>query len=193
MKGFFHDYSYSMIKMYVNQLAISIFGVVLAMAATAADNTALTIAAGAFSIAFYLFLLYTMTWEIGAKDRISVDTGRKPYRPHTGLLISLIANIPNLLVALIYSVLYPIMGTYKWAGTINATMNLISALTEGMYRGILSVIKVGDTQILKFWWSYFIIVIPALITVWIAYFAGFKNFRILAGFFNNKPQQGKMK
>ena len=76
MKNFFEKYSYSTIKMFVNQFAISIFGAVLAMAATAAGNNILTIVVSSFAILFYLFLIYTMTWEIGAKDKISVDTGR---------------------------------------------------------------------------------------------------------------------
>ena len=193
MKGFFKQYSYSIIKMFVNQFAISIFGVVLAMAAAAASNDILMLIVSIFSIAFYLFLIYTMTWEIGAKDRISVDIGKKPYRPHTGLLISLVANIPNLLIALLYSIAYPFMGAHKWAGNMNAIINVVSALIEGMYRGLLVTIHQpsGGEPILNMWWTYFVIVIPALITAWIAYFAGFKNFRMFAQYFNKKQNSDK--
>lgn len=192
MKKFFHQYSYSIIKMFVNQFAISLFGIVLAMATTAADSTALTIAFSIFSISFYLFLLYTMTWEIGAKDRISVDYKKQPYRPHTGLILGLIANIPNLLLAVLYSIAAPFMATYRWAGNMNAVLNLLSAILEGMYRGLLSVIYLpSGMPILNAWWSYFVIVIPALITTWLAYFAGFKNFRMLAAYFNKREQEKK--
>ena len=192
MKKFFHQYSYSIIKMFVNQFAISLFGIVLAMATTAADSTALTIAFSIFSISFYLFLLYTMTWEIGAKDRISVDYKKQPYRPHTGLVLGLIANIPNLLLAVLFSIAAPFMATHQWAGNMNAILNLLSAISEGMYRGLLSVIYLpSGMPILNVWWSYFLIVIPALITTWLAYFAGFKNFRMLAAYFNKKEQEKK--
>ena len=111
MKDFFSKYTYSTVKMFINQFAISIFGSVLSLATSAAENRVLSMVVSAFAIAFYLFLIYTMIWEIGAKDRISVDVGKMNYRPHTGLLLALIANIPNFLIAIVYSCVYPFMGT----------------------------------------------------------------------------------
>ena len=179
--------------MLVNQLAISIFGVVLAMAAMAANSDTLVIVVSAFSIIFYLFLIYTMSWEIGAKDRVSVDVGKKPYRPHTGVLVALVANIPNFVVAILYSIGYSSMGEKVWAGSMNAVLTAISALSEGMYRGLLTVWTIGGQSVFRFWWSYFLIILPSLLTAWIAYFAGFKNFRLVASYFNKKPDQGKKK
>ncbi len=193
MKAFFHDYLYSSVKMLVNQLAISIFGVVLAMAAMAAKSDTLTVVVSIFSIIFYLFLIYTMTWEIGAKDRVSVDIGKKPYRPHTGVLIALVANIPNFVIAFLYALGYSAMGEKVWAGSMNAVLTAISALTMGMYRGFLSVWTIGEFSAFRYWWSYFLIILPCLITAWVAYFAGFKNFRMVASYFNKKPDQGKKK
>ena len=75
--------------MFVNQFAISIFGVSLTFATTSAHGEAqgfdtLTVVVSILSVLFYLFLIYTLAWEIGAKDKISVDVGKKPYRPHLG-------------------------------------------------------------------------------------------------------------
>lgn len=193
MKSFFHDYLYSSVKMLVNQLAISIFGLVLALASMAANNDTLTMVVSIFSIIFYLFLIYTMSWEIGAKDRISVDIGKKPYRPHTGVLIALVANIPNFLVAILYSIGYSKMSIPSWQANMNGILNTISALSEGMYRGLLSIWMIGEHQAFYYWWSYFLIILPCLLTAWIAYFAGFKNFRLVASYFNKKPDQGKKK
>ena len=195
MKLFFRRNSYSMIKMFVNQFAISIFGLVLALATAAADNSVLTMVVSIFAICFYLFLIYTMTWEIGAKDRISVDIGKLAYRPHTGLLIALFANIPNILIAILYAIATPFSDTHAWAGNLCAVMMLVSGLLEGMYRGLLSVIYLPgtETSLIMAWWSYFLIVLPALITAWVAYFAGFKNFRMLAPYFTKKPHQGNRK
>ncbi len=186
------QYSYSVIKMFVNQFAISIFGVVLAMATAAANNNFLTIFVSVFSILFYLFLIYTMTWEIGAKDRISVDCGKKKYCPHTGIILSLCANIPNLILALLYTIAFPFMTTQRWAGNISAVVNVISAFVEGMYRGILAAITVsGDKTLLYYWWSYFLIIIPALLTAWFSYIMGFKNKRFVAGYFDPKTKKTK--
>ena len=116
MKSFFSQYSYGIIKMFVNQFAISIFGSVLAMATASAGNDILTVVVSVFAILFYLFLLYTMTWEIGAKDKISVDVKKKEYRPFTGLIMALIANIPNLIIATVFTIAYPFMNVAgSWA------------------------------------------------------------------------------
>ena len=195
MKPFFRRYSYSMIKMFVNQFAISIFGLVLALAITSADNSVLTMIVGIFAVCFYMFLIYTMTWEIGAKDRISVDIGKMAYQPHTGLIISLVANIPNILIAILYAFATPFSANHEWAGGMCAVLSVIADLVEGMYRGVLSVIHLPGTQnsIIMAWWSYFLIILPALITSWVAYFAGFKNFRMLAPYFTKKQNQGNGK
>ena len=186
MKSFFKQYSYSIIKIFVNQFAISIFGLVLALATTAAGNSALTAVISIFSVMFYLFLVYTMVWEIGATERISYDVGKREYKPHTGLLIALVANIPNFLIALLYAIASPFK--MSWGGNLCAVLHLISALLEGMYRGLMSVILIppAGTPLFSFWWAYFLITVPALIATWIAYFAGFKNFRLLARFFTKK-------
>ena len=189
MKGFFHQYSYSIVKMFVNQFAISIFGIVLAMATMAAENNILTLVVSIFSILFYLFLIYTMTWEIGAKDRISVDVGKMPYRPHTGLVLSLLANIPNFLIALLYTIAYP-FEEQSWAGNLNFVLNLISSVMEGMYRGVMSVITVSGLPLFRHWWAYFLIIIPALLATWIAYFMGYKNKRLVAQYFDKRTNQG---
>ncbi|MBE6576649.1 MAG: hypothetical protein E7653_00750 [Ruminococcaceae bacterium] len=193
MKGFFGQYSYSIIKMFVNQFAISIFGSVLAMATAASGNKTLTLVVSIFAIIFYLFLIYTMTWEIGAKDKISVDVGKKPYRPYIGLLMSLVANIPNFIIAIVYTIGYRDMAVAQWAGTMTFIARVASIFTEGMYLGFITAINVAGNPIQHYWWAYFVITIPAIITSWIAYFAGHKNFRIVAGFFNKKPDTANKK
>ena len=188
MKKFFHDYSYSSIKMFVNQIAIAIFGTSLTFATTHAHGASqsfdtFTLVVSIFAVLFYLFLLYTMTWEIGAKDRISVDTGRKPYRPHLGLLLSIIANVPNFILA----ILYLIADLTKTEGML-FIVRLISSLLQGMYFGIITTVSVftsnGWVQLNCQWYTFFLMTVPALLTCWLAYFMGFKNIRIIA-----KPPQ----
>ena len=195
MKDFFKQYSYSMIKMFVNQFAISIFGFGLAMATIASGNDVVSLIASIFSICFYLFLIYTMTWEIGAKDRISVDVGKKPYRPHTGLLLSAIANIPNMILAVVYLIGAPFMQSQKWAGTMNGALVVVSLFMEGMYYGVIYTVTspAEGAPMRPAWFMYFLIIIPAMLTAWIAYYAGFKNFRLVAKYFDKKPGQGTQK
>ena len=99
MKNLFRDHSYDMVKMFLNQFATAIFGFSLVLATEKAQNTVLRNITSVAAILFYLFLLYTMTWELGFRDRVGVLHGTKPNRPWKGALISLFANSINFLLA----------------------------------------------------------------------------------------------
>ena len=111
MKNFFERYSYSVVKMFLNQFGIGIFGAVLALATSGISDLFLALTSVG-SIMFYLFLLYTVIWEVGSKDRISSDSGKLESRPYFGFVLSFIANIPNFIVAMIYTVCYFIISFF---------------------------------------------------------------------------------
>ena len=186
MKGFFHDYLYSVVKMFINQFAIAIFGTSLTFATTHAHLEdsgfdVLTFIVSIFSVIFYLFLIYTLTWEIGAKDRISVDVGKKPYRPHLGLLLSFLANLPNIIISIIYFI-----ATVSGAENMMFVVRLIGSLLQGMFFGMLITVELplgasgAYVAANTLWPTFFIIIIPALITCWIAYYMGHRNIKIFA-------------
>ncbi|MBE6594036.1 MAG: hypothetical protein E7642_08645 [Ruminococcaceae bacterium] len=184
MKKFFHDYSYNIVKMFVNQFAISIFGVSLTLATTQAHIESsgfdtFTLIVSILAVIFYLYLIYTLAWEIGAKDKISVDVGKKNYRPHLGILLSLFANIPNILAAIIYAI-----ATILGSEPMLFVVRLIATLLQGMYFGIITAVSIpiGDAyiQLNSLWPTFFIMVLPAMLTSWLAYFLGHKNFRIFS-------------
>ena len=189
MKEFFHKYSYSMIKMLLTQIVISIFGLMLSMA-TVNASSAVSIAVSVFAILFYLFLIYTLVWEIGAKDKISVDVGKKTYKPFTGLWMALVANAPNIVLAIILTVsklaIKNVEGKeFNGLGIVSVIANVL----QGMYFGAISAIKMPSGQIISnLWWTYFLIVIPALITSFLAYYLGHRNFRFFGGFTNNNKK-----
>ena len=183
MKKFFHDYSYNIVKMFINQIAIAIFGTSLTIAAVSVHGDsegfdAFTLLVSIFSILFYLFLIYNISWEIGAKDKISVDVKKKPYRPYLGVLLSLLANIPNLILVTVYASL-------SFSGAVQARdiVKVISCLANGMYWGIMIVFKLQG-----FWASFLIAIVPAILTSGIAYYFGHKNFKFFGFITNNKPK-----
>ncbi len=194
MKDFFRKYSYSIVKMFVNQFAISIFGSVLAMATASSGNDVLTLVVSIGAVIFYLFLLYMMTWEIGAKDRVSVDLGKKEYRPLTGALLSLIANIPNFIIAILFAA-----GVIFKSDMTRFVSRIAYILIEGMYLGIMSVLPFGwlesgvrplyDSSIL----AYFLLTVPAIVTCGLAYFLGHKNVKFTTLFDYKDPNQTKRK
>lgn len=193
MKAFLNNYSYSAIKMFVNQFAISIFGAMLSMATTAVDNNTISVVASVAAILFYLFLIYTMTWDIGAKDRISVDIGKKKKNIHTGVLVALIANIPNMLIAIVYSIGYPFMGVHMWAGNMCTVVRVLSILLQGMYFGVTTSINVGGQTLNFYPITYVIIMIPSLLTCWAAYSLGFKNKKLTTLFNYEETENNKRK
>lgn len=189
MKKFFHDYSYSIVKMFINQIAIAIFGTSLTFATVSAHGNSesfdtFTLIVSIFSACFYLFLIYTIAWEIGAKDKISVDVKKKPYRPYLGIVLSLIANIPNFILVAIHAT-----ATITGASQIRSIVRIISCFANGMYFGFMTVVRVfvgGEwLQLQLFWVSFLIAILPAVLISGVAYYLGHKNFKFF-GFLTDK-------
>lgn len=190
MKNFLHNYSYSSVKMFVNQFAISIMGAMLSMA-TVNTEDAIVIFVSIFAIAFYLFLIYTQAWELGAKDKISVDIGKKEYKPHTGLFVSLLANIPNFIIAITFVFVLKVFPMSEVAANIRTIASLFNMLLEGMYLGVLTTVNIGERTLLTFWWMYFVITVPAMLTSWLAYYLGHKNKKFTTLFDYQAPKAKK--
>ena len=182
MKSFFDMHGYTCLKLFINQVAISIFGTVLSMTTMAMENNALTIAVSVFSILFFTVLVYIMMWEVGAKDRLSVDLGKKEKKLGTGLLIALVGNIPNFIIAILFTIGAPFMATQEWAGNICAVAKVISLFVEGMYSGLINTVTIGGTLLSNFWWTYFAITVPTIAAVWISYLIGYSNFKFFPSF-----------
>ena len=172
MKEFFKKRSYDMVKMFLNQFATAIFGFVLALAAGKAKNPTLRNVTSVFAILFYLFLLYTMTWEIGFRDKIPVEKGRMERKPLTGLWISLCANSLNLLLAIF--IMLASLFHLSFFSTVGGISASAAVLLEGMYTGLLAN-QVNGIALNSYWWMYFLITIPSMITCTVAYLLGLRD------------------
>lgn len=173
MKAFLREHSYNAVKMFLNQFATAIFGFVLALASSKAQNLVLRNVTSGFAILFYLFLLYTMTWELGFHDKIAIDNGRKQYQPLTGFWIALFANAINFLLAIF--IMLGSLTSVEVFGKIGGVCASIAVLIEGMYTGVLANHVAADTPLNSLWWVYFLLPIPALVTCLVAYILGVKD------------------
>lgn len=173
MKAFLRDHSYDAVKMFLNQFATAVFGFVLALASSKAQNAVLRNVTSGFAIAFYLFLLYTMTWEIGFRDKNAIDAGRKENKPFTGLWISLLANSINFLLGIF--IMLGSLTNVSVFGKIGGVCASIAVLIEGMYTGVLANHVAPETPLNSFWWVYLLLPVPALVTCLIAYILGTKD------------------
>ena len=173
MKAFFERYSYETVHLFLNQIVISMFGFALAMATAKANNDTLLLWSSIGSIVFYLSLIYGSAWKIGAKDKLSIEYGKLSFKPLRGLLLSLIANSLNFLMAILITV-----GSLGGIGGLESVGRLIALLSQGMYQGVLSVVKIGGESLNNMWWAYFLTSIPAMLITMVAYIAGAKNFHV---------------
>ncbi|MBQ9760113.1 MAG: hypothetical protein IJW16_02060 [Clostridia bacterium] len=188
MKSLFQNHSYNMVKMFLNQFATAIFGFSLALAAGKAENPTLRNVTSICAILFYLFLLYTMTWEIGFRERVSVLHGKIKNQPYKGALISLIANLPNLIFAIF--IMLGMLVQNSFCGALGAFGKTAALLLEGMYTGILAH-PVNGTPLNQYWFMYFIILIPAILVCGIAYFLGLKDIKFTALFNQEYPESDR--
>ena len=178
MINFLKDNSYLIFKMLVNQIGMTMFGLVLSFATH--ENNTLLLITSVFAILFYMVLLYTMTWEAGYAEKIRIDAKRLKYVPLKGLYMSIVANIPNILLAVL-----AIIGYYggtlgetgtpispEWAVNLYGTCKIIALFIQGMYSGIVGLYFPATP------WILLLIVLPALLTCTVAYIAGVKGRRL---------------
>lgn len=175
MLKFLKDNSYSAVKMLVNQIAMAMFGMMVSFAVATMDDW-IWLAGTAVGVLLYLFLAYNMFWEMGAKDRIRVDSGREKAMPLKGLYIDLMANIPIILVCILMLVGYYLGSQYIWAGNLHVVTSLIARFLQAMYLGLIQLYSPVNP------WGIVLTILPVLAVSCAAYLLGFRNFRILSLF-----------
>ena len=169
-----------MVKLFVTQCVISLFGNVLAFASVNSKSNALMIASGVLSILFYLFLVYMSAWETGSQDKPAIDGGRQKFSFATGLYIGIGANIPNYILAIIYLGLLPFATKVEGVvSTICGLAQIVLMFVNGMYTGIMSEGVFAEGFALhNYWFMFFLITVPAIVTTMLAYAAGAKDFHL---------------
>lgn len=184
MKGFLKNHSYDIVTMLLNQIAISLFGFSLVLAAMKIDNDVLRNVTSIFSILFYLVLLYIKAWDIGYKDKVLVEQGKKENLPMLGALISLCANVVNFLLA-IFILLRALLPQVAVLDYIGGLCQAICMFAQGMYAGLL-VNPVGGAPLNAYWFVYFLTPIPAILVCAIAYYFGLHDVKHTGFFHKNQ-------
>lgn len=133
MKAFLKEHSYNMVKLFLNQIGMTVFGTMLALALSRHES--MLLASGVFSVIFFLALNYSVLWEIGAKDKIRIDGGRLAPMHGKGAIISAGANIPNIVLTLLMG-LGVLIGT-RASESMSIICNAVLRLLNGMYLSVL--------------------------------------------------------
>ena len=193
-KDFFTANSGTVVKILIHQLGLTVFGFLLYSAAASGGSTPIILGLGIFSAVFYLVLLYVLSWDNGAKDKIRIDGGRMKRDRFKGAKVALIANIPNLILAILSLVGYLCIdkvalnsaGNYvspKWAVNLHAISQIIGVFLNSMYTGIADVIGLNARP-----YYLFIVCVPAILVCGLGYFFG--TYEKL-GVFTSAPKQSK--
>ena len=176
MKDFWSENSKIIGKLILNQFGSAFLGLMLLFSASAVQSqkTWLMPLASVITTVFYLYLIYNVLWEKGGQDRIKIDGGRAKKNPLTGLYISLIANIPNFLIAIVL-IITSFFKTVEFAGNTYAICRTLSFLWEGMYSGLVNYFSPFNPI------AHLLIVFPAVLVSVCAYLLGLSNIRLLGG------------
>ena len=202
--NFLRDNSYEIVKLFINQIGITIFSLVLYTAAASIEDKALyskvVVILSVFAVVFYFALLYTAAWDFGAKDKIKIDSGKLKGSSFCGLKMSLVANIPNFVIALVAALfmgLYILNGNeafYTVFGVFNLIIRFISAMFLGVIQGIFAFLDTSDVEsrqylVYHFWQAvaYFIAPVFTIAVTHVGYVFGLKNKKIF-GFVGAKKK-----
>ncbi len=137
---FLKENSYDIVRLYVNQLGITIFSMALYTAVgTHGSKMSIKLIMSILATLFYLSLIYNYVWEYGAKDRIRVDGGKASKQTFKGLFMGLIANVPNFILSglSIIFVSVTLLGGPEIFKALFAIVYMILRLHTAMYLGII--------------------------------------------------------
>lgn len=173
-------------KMTLNQFGATFMGLMVSLGLTTVDNRIIILLASTLCALFFFYLQYSVMWELGARDIIRVDGGRAPYQPLNGLKMALVANIPNIILAILI-IIGHIFGSadgaygYEWAGSMYVVAKGIAVAWEAMYNGFVQLYSPHNPIV------FVLMLIPNFVAATLGYYLGLKNFRIF-GLFGIRPK-----
>ena len=184
---FLKDNSYDIVKLYINQIGITIFSLVLYTAVGFVADDALMlklkVILSVFAILFYVALIYTAAWDFGAKDKIKIDSGKLESFEPKGAVMAFFANLPNILLALgcvIIAICAASPETSAAFTILNFIMRFAMAMFIGLIQGIFS--SAGESKWLLESIAYLVAPLVSILTTQIGYSLGKRNMRIAALF-----------
>lgn len=181
--GFFRENSRLISRLFVNQIGMTIFGLILTMAVirSSESNPTLTMLVSIFSVVFYLCLIYNVMWEEGARNIIRINAGHRETIRAFSVKAALLASLPNLVLAALLSICYLLgypLGVELFR-SFYGILHIILGAFEAMYVGLFSVIleQFSDLSVryLMACVLYILSSLPMILTSALAYRLGKRN------------------
>ena len=187
MFRFFKDNGAHIAKLFVYQFALTVFGLLLYTVSKYSQNPAIVIGISVFSVLFYLFIIYTNIWDIGARDKIRIAGKRLQERPLHGLWLGIAANVPNYILAIASAIGFLCIdrgaltadGKFtspEWAVNLYGVAHTVGSYLNGTFLGITETLNVFNYP-----WTLFVITLPQILASALGYYLGTKEkFPIIA-------------
>lgn len=182
MKKMFNEKGDLMIKYIINQIAMSIFGVMIATTSMAVGDSWL-LPFGIFALLFYYFILISFIREDGLKDAIKVDGGRMNKDVFSAAKYCSVATIPGFIVAILNFVFHLSGSETGVMASFSGIFNVVTRIfMYGMYTGIDSYLFNAETGVFKsissvstFGITYLVYTVTTLLVSHFAYVSGLKQ------------------
>jgi hypothetical protein len=182
MKNLFTQKGYLMLKCLINQIALSLFGLMVSGFAVTDAGTGWLLPIGIFATLFYYFILISFIREDGLKDGLKVEGGRMKKDIFLSVKYCAIASVPGMLFPLVNLIVRMISHfgnvTSDAITNISGICNTVTRiLTYGMYNPVDSYLfnhQYGLLKSISFvsdWGISFLIY--TLLTIAVAFFAYF--------------------
>jgi hypothetical protein len=189
----FKTNSYTITKMLLNQFGIMLLGIIMVNILTV-NMPVWNLLASLYAVGFYMYLLYVMMWEQGAKDAIRAEAGYTRLDRLAGLKLSLFANIPNFLLAflMLLGLLFGAVLTQQpWAQGMFGISHVIAVCWESMYTGFINAVldpAATSSMSVGYVIAYALASLPPLFASALGYIMGSNNKRLFGFFSAKKPQ-----
>lgn len=169
LKKFIQDYGYTVTKLIITHVVMSVFGLMLYLPMPAGNNVLVGIF-GVVSLVFYFFMVNNDIGKIGAQDAVRKSGGRSAAHPAKGFIIGALSAIPDVVICGLY-LFFWYFQEYEWAAGASVIFMFIGVLWEGVFMGLTGFIK----------GPYLFAAIPFIVTAFagISYILGSKNINLI--------------
>lgn len=178
MKEFFKENRKTVMSLLLNRFGAIVFALMLSLAIVHVENKIIITLCCILAILFYLYLIYLLMWERGAKDRLKVDGKRLEPCQHKGFMIGVAAAVPSLAVIILGLLFVGIYAVSRVEGILSVAeaLRMIAMLLEAMYLPILQIVvpnpaTAGAAAI--FMSLLLVFNIPGIAITWLSYYLGY--------------------
>lgn len=163
-------------RLIVTHIGMAVFGTVLFLW-TNQMGKGMTLAVSIFASLFYAAMIYVPMWELGAKDKSAIDAGRLTGYRGDGFWIAAVAQIPVLLLTLVYFVCALVPQT-ELADSIRAVCYAILILVDGCFTGIMITLAPQGKNFAVVAAVFFVAALYVIAVSGVSYLLGTKEFRL---------------